>query len=734
MTSRKSTNTNSKPFKRTTGMKIIWRYVVVSTFIVLFAAWIVRAMIYTTVVDRDRWVKKANEELQRRDTILPARGEILAADGSVLATNLNYYTLRIDFAATKFSDKMFMESLDSLVDTLALHHPVRNREQWREYLTAPLSKPREKRSHTFTLLRDLTYSQAMEVSNYPYFRRSKNPNRTGLTIENKLKRSYPYGAMARRSIGRTGQTKDSRHVHGISGLEYALDAMLYGKPGLAKKVPLTHNIVNWTDVPPVDGYTVTTTIDIALQDILENELNKKLLETEAEWGTAILMEVKTGDIKAISNLERDSTGNYIEAMNRAVMRYEPGSVIKTVSMVIALEDGLVKNLDEVYETDPWVFRGNRIKEDHETKRLPVRRFLECSSNVGMSKLIVPHFAGDLNSFRDRILELGLGDSFKTGIAGEAPMWFPTLNPKEGGLSSLCRQPWGYCTMISPLYVCAFYNAVANDGKFVKPRLVSKIRTEHGDSIIPVTYVRDKICSPENARIVREMLRQVILGEGGTARVLRKSRINIAGKTGTALIAKEMSPEDQAKLKLNPNDSTVKRPRGYIDGDRGARRFAFCGFFPYENPKYTCMVVICRPKKYVVRNAGVISGTVLQNVAERMYSRGMLGAGPDFRDNAPADAVPMTIHATNNSVRDSRIRTIAGNNASGSRRLRTPAATPEGTVPDVVGLSLREAIVTLEQRGYELTFTGSGAVVTQNPPPGTYLTKGARIELTLSNSQ
>ena len=291
--------------------------------------------------------------------------------------------------------------------------------------------------------------------------------------------------------------------------------------------------------------------------------------------------------------------------------------------------------------------------------------------------------------------------------------------------TLGRQTWGYGNQISPLYLCAFYNAVANDGKFVRPRLVSKITTERGDSVIPVSYIREKICSERTARDVRDMLRLVVTGEGGTAKNLKKSTIPVAGKTGTAKVAKELSEADREKLRKNPKDSTVHRPRGYMDR---VYRFSFCGFFPYENPKYTCIVVISHPRSGG-NNAGIISGTVMLNTVNRMYSRGMLGPGPDFRNTGLSEPASMTIQATRKN-HDGLVRGFTGSGARG-HRLITPGETRPGTVPNVVGLSLREAIVAIEERGYELKYKGTGAVVSQTPPAGQPLKKGQTIELTLS---
>lgn len=715
------------------GVKITLRYIIVSTLIVFFACAIAYSMFKTTVIDADKWISKANEELQRRDTIIPTRGDILAADGSILATNMNYYTMRIDFKASRFNEKRYIESLDSLCDTLAHYFPQRTRDEWHRFMSAPLAKEKKDRSSSFTFLRDLSYTESEAVKQFPYFRRWKNPNRTGLTVDKITKRCYPYGDMARRSVGRVGQTAECDKVHGISGLEYALDSLLYGQVGYSKKVPLTSKIVKWTDIAPLNGMTLTTTIDVGIQDIVEHELGEALKEYEAEWGTLVLMEVETGDIKAISNLERDDAGNYTESMNHAIQAFEPGSVMKAISMVVALEDGFVKNPEtETYHIPAGlVFGGGRaIRDTHSPPVLPVSRFLEYSSNIGMTMLVAPHFKDDPNRFRERVCSLGLLDKFNTGIAGERIPYFPHLDIKAGGLTSLGRQTYGYATQIPPLYICAFYNAIANNGRFVRPRLVSKITTERGDSLIPVSYIRKHMCSPKTAATVRDMLHKVVYGPGGTAKVLADDKIDIAGKTGTSKIANERSKKDASRGKANPADTASNRQGGYVEG---AYRYSFCGFFPYSAPKYTCMVMVSRPGSKAGRNAGYISGRIMLNVAKRMYSRGMLGDNPDYRTQTASTGASRSpiLYATHDKGRADDLTSILG--TSKVRRMRTPAPTKGGRIPDVTGLGLREAIVEIEKAGFRLDFEGDGTVATQMPAAGTAAAKGTKVHLTLQKN-
>lgn len=706
--------------KNTRRAQILWRYTIVSVLTLLFAGLITNSAIKTTITNAEAWNEKAGKDLSRVDTIAPHRGDILAADGSILATNVNFYNIRIDFQSSKFMDDKFRAALPSLADTLAAYHPSHSRDEWKNIFEKEINKPKAERKKSFLLLRNLTYDESERVKQYPFFRESKNPNRTGYVREVKLKRCYPYGDMARRSVGRVSE-RPNGEIRGLSGLEYALDSLLYGYPGVYKKVPLTKNIVNWTDVPARDGLTLKTTIDIAMQDIVETELNNMLDSTKAEWGTCVLMEVATGDIKAISNLERDSTtGKYIEAQNYALLGYEPGSVMKTISMVIALEDGFVKDINEVYNIGgSYVFGGGSpIRDSHSPAQLPVSRFLEYSSNIGMTKLVAPHFKEDPNGFRERIAQMGFLEPLNTGIAGERPPYFPKLYKDYGWLVSLGRQTYGYASQIPPLYTCAFYNAVANDGRFVRPRLVSAIRTASGDSILPVSYVRERICSEKNAATVRSMLHEVVYGKGGTAKMLKDSLVRIAGKTGTSKVAVEVKRDSSGKV-------VNQVPKGYIEGQY---RLTFCGFFPYEAPKYTCIVMISRPAPQF-RSAGGTSGMVLKGIARKMYSRGMLGNSSDYRaGNKAPDGPRPTVYASD-SKKTENIKKMIG--AKAVDRIVSPSQ--KGGVPNVAGLGLRQAVEVLENAGYEVDIKGCGYVASQSPVPGSPARKGSRVKLTLTQN-
>lgn len=684
---------------------ILFRYTLITIMILIGCSAVVWKLVDTTVLSADKWNELANKELSKTETILPERGNILAADGSILATNLTYYTVRLDFRSEKFMTDSLRNSLPALADSMALHFGRREAKDWVAYLTKPLEKPFSKRPRAYPLLNNITYTQLQKLRTFPFFC-IKNPNRNGLTVESKLRRVNPYGDMARRSVGGVGETKECKEVHGISGLERALDSLLYGVPGIAKKIPLTRGIVPWTDVPATRGYDITTTIDVKIQDIVENELNNVLTHVDADWGVAVLMDVKTGDIKAISNLEANPRrpGQYIEGMNRAVLGFEPGSVVKTLSMMIAIEDGIVGPDDVIPTGSPFPYAGGRpISDSHYTSALKAREVIEHSSNIGMTRIITKKYDRNPGGFYSRVKSLGFLEPFNTGIAGECVPRFDSVPNDRGGRITLSRQCYGYATEIPPLYTLSIYNAIANGGKYVRPRLVAGMRNETTDTILPVTYVRERVCSDRTAKILSEMLTSVVWGDHGTGRSLRDQRVRIAGKTGTCYMTS---------------------PTGGYDS---RKRLAFCGFFPAENPKYSCIVLTCHPKQNAF-GAARTSGEVLKNIALKLYSRGMLDNTSDYREGTSGPNTP-TFYATVEKDRQAEVQKAL---AMGERRkvLPSPTKVAKG-VPDVKGYGIRDAVSTMEAAGYNVLLRGTGYVCSQSIAPGTQAARGSRIELTLT---
>lgn len=713
--------TNKKGNKR----RIFNRYGYISAFFFLIAAGIVYNMFRTTVVDAEAWNERAEKELSQIDTIQPERGSILASNGNILACNVKVCDIRLDMSHNKIRriDRKTLEAkLDSLADTLDVLYPryVREtmksepkRQAWKEKFKLELEKEPSKRSKAILIAKDLPLDQFDSLRKLVFIRDFNGVGfRCPLYKEEHSRRIYPYGKMANRSIGRVHEVasknpKKKGEIHGYSGLEKDLDSLLYGKPGYAKKAAMLKGYGSWVTTPPTPGYDLLTTIDIDLQDMVEESLQEICSEHNLEWGTAILMEVKTGEIKALSSIERMKDGTYGEALNRAVLPYEPGSVIKPISMMIAFEDGLVRNVNETVDCSPF----QKTKDPHAPTIKNMKQVIEMSSNTGIARIIFKGYSANPEKYHDRLASIGFFDRINSGIAGEQKPVVPRLVAKDSKGNNitmtarhldLARQAYGYNTMIPPLYTLAYYNAIANKGRMVRPHLVRAIRSEQGDSVIPISYIRDQVCSPETAEKVKQCIHEVVWGSHGTARAVRDDRVKIAGKTGTAYPTEEVAPK---KWQYN----TAKR------------RFAFAGFFPYEEPLYSCMVLV---QGSAGLSANRTSGQVMKQIAIKMHARGMLSAPRKLANSASHGSPTVAASESSESKNISNTLGMKVKRVSGKR------AATLGKAPDVVGYDVRSAVSLLEKCGLNVRVRGSGRVVGQSIAAGTPVTRGDKIILTL----
>lgn len=707
---------------------ILSRYNFITFMLILLAIGIVYTMSKTTVVDATRWNEKASKILQKTIIVEPERGKLLADDGSIIAANLQFYKAIIDWGAEGINNKLLTEHIDALCDSLAVfgkeHGYNKSAGEWKKELMAKYygfdkrtiarknkyaNSKRDTakfRDRSHVLFTGISFSDYERLKTFPYLKERKN--KTGFTYETYTRRRKPYGAMAEKSIGDVGESKDSKTRRGVSGLECALDTFLYGIPGETKKEQVTDAIINWEDKPAKKGYDIQTTININIQDILEDELYKMCQESGAEWGTAILMEVKTGKIKAITNLEwNDKKRDFVEGRMHATLGYEPGSVMKPISMMIALEDGIVNDINQVIKTGySYAYAGGRpITDSHGYPSMPIRKVIGASSNIGMAKIILSKYEKDPGQFYSRLKGMGFFEPLRTGIAYERTPHIDSLGTKNWDRISLSRMAYGYATKIPPLCTLAMYNAIANDGKYIRPRLVDKfIYDGVVDSVVPETYIREQVCSPTNAAKLRTMLRDVVWEEGGTARILQNEYVEIAGKTGTCYVTER----DKATGKVVYTNK---------------KRLAFCGFFPYENPQYTCMVLINGADRGAARS----SGMVLKNTALRMYSRGMLGNSSDYTANNDKAVKTTTFYASKNKRNKNKLTDLG---VKSSNSFVTPSATEQGSVPNVIGLSAKEAVAILENCGLATQINGAGYVVAQSLKAGSEYDQGQQINLTL----
>lgn len=775
---------------QTNKKRILWRYTMVMLILVLFSGSIIARLFKTTVTQAAAWNAKADSAWQDTAIINAERGKILADDGSVLAANMYFYTVRIDWGFSGIKDSEFNKQLPALCDSLAAFDPSKSADQWKEELL----KAKAEKSHCYKLIDHMvTHSEFERIRKFPFLKESnkilygerlmrrkkpfgtmaarsignvsdpiiyvepyinwKDPAFSQAEFEKQLPalcdslaamykktpaeqwrdlltkgckqkseqfmltkkpvRKEDFDRISKFPFLRKSNTMFYGEVqknvasgrHGISGLEMFLDSLLFGVPTKAPRVALNANTANYGG-NPIPGYDVTTTINVQLQDIVENELMSMLKECEGRWGCAILMEVSTGEIKAISNLDRNErTGEYSEGENHAVLGYEPGSVLKPINMMVALEDGVVSNLDEMITTGSsyTLEPGITVRDEHGAAAFNLRDIIAKSSNIGMTRIMWRKYGNNPDGLRQRLEGMGFFEPFNTGIAGERQPYYRTLKNDKEGRRSLRGQSFGYDVFIPPIYTLAMYNSWANDGKFVRPRLIKKLSREgEPDSIVPVSYVRDQVCSPETAAKMRELLHGVVWRQG-TARSLRDSVVHIAGKTGTAYVS--------------------TGSKGYSN----VRRFAFCGFFPYEKPMYSCMVLIYGGCK----SAAGGSGTVLKNIALKLYAKGLLGNGGDYRATDASQAKMQTepiVAATDSPSEFTYIR----EECAKAIRLTSPKKGESG-VPNVVGLNLRDAIARLEKVGLRVECDGVGRVVGQSVAPGTPCHRDTSIRLQLSNA-
>ena len=694
-----------------------FRYALITVLFLAFGVALAVKLFHTTVVEAPAWNKRAKEELSRTSVIAPERGNLLASNGNILACNLKVYDIKLDLRHNKVASQTVVPwaKIDSLADSLDYYFPrvtylhqhpdTFAKYSWHTRLKKEFEKEAGKRPRALRIARKKTLEDFEQIRNFPYLKDFKGSGfRIPVYKEEKNVRIYPYGRMAYRSIGRVNENAETGEFHGYSGLEKDLDSLLYGQPGEAKKVALTSGIGNWVSQPAVRGYDILTTIDIDMQDILEEELLAICQEANAEWGTAILMEVETGEIKAISNIEKLDNGTYGEALNRAVLPFEPGSVMKPISLMIAFEDGLVKSVNDNVDCSPF----QRTSDPHAPMVKNMKQVIEMSSNTGIARVIFRGYKDKPEAFYDRLSSIGFFEPMHSGIAGECTPRIRRLVDKDSKGNNitmtsrhldLARQAYGYNTEIPPLYTLSVYNAIANGGKYVRPHLVRSLISEDGtDSILPVSYIRDRICSEETASKVRECIRQVVWGEHGTARMVRDDRVEVVGKTGTAY------PVEHGQY------NTAKR------------RYAFAGFFPFSNPKYSCMALVLGPSG---TSANRTSGQVVKNMALKMFSRGLLNNKSTYTERQ-SQSVP--VFTASEKFSPSEINGDLG--IKSHKRVKTPETYARHLVPDVIGLDAPSAVKLLEERGINVTLKGTGRVVAQSLPCGSEIQPGSTITLRL----
>lgn len=706
---------------------------------------------YIMTVQKTYWQTVAAKV--RLDSVLvnPLRGNILAAGNQRLACNLPEYRVYMDFQAIRDSkcDTLWHDSLgrptkDLLALCEGLHRvfPSRSAKAFLDSLEAAYayidSKGRRKRCYPIWKRRIdyMTYKQLKEL---PIF--CLGPYRSGFSGVELMVRNRPYGSLASSIVG--AAYKESGKAY--SGLELAYDTILAGTPGIKHRRKVLNKFINISDTAAVDGADLVSTIDVFVQDLAERSLKKELIKDKAYTGVAIVMEVETGDIKAMVNLDKDSLGRYYEGRNHAIADLlEPGSVFKTASILTAIDDGYIKDTANcIVHTGCGIMEMYGAKmRDHNWHRggygdINVSRILQVSSNIGVSWLIDKFYGDNPGKFVDGIHRLGLATDLKLPFPEyEAPRVRHPRKDKTGrhwANWSKTALPWmsiGYETQVPPISTLTFYNAIANGGKMVRPRFVSRIEKD-GEVIkeYPVQVIKNQICkNPASIGVIQDILYKVVhVGLGKTA---GSKSFHVSGKTGTAQKAH--------------NGSYKSGTVDYL--------LSFCGYFPSGKdadgnpvkPKYSC--IVCIQKSGLPASGGLMSGQVFHDIAEGIMARNVRYDVSSSRDSLSCfipEVKSGNILAADYVLSHLGLKTTtewSGSYATGNPiwgtaeketkevKLSKVPMTPEGIMPDVMGMGARDAVYLLESRGLKVIIKGRGKVHQQSIAYGKPYRRGTRVTL------
>jgi cell division protein FtsI (penicillin-binding protein 3) len=677
---------------------ILWRVYLSFIGIVVLSLVVLGKVFYIQRVQGAYW-RGLSDSLHQKFIELDAeRGTIYSEDSSMLSTSIPYFNIYIDFGADGLREKngrRFTENVDSLSLCLSRLFGDQSTAAYKKVLLRGYHRT----DRYYELESNVSFEKYQQLRNFPLVREGRN--KSGFIAEVINKRLNPFGLLANRTIGLA--RANAQNV----GLERTYDTLLKGETGRR----LVRYIAGGAYVP-VEGYEIEsqngkdliTTLDVNIQDIAENALLREMIANRAEHGTCIVMEVATGKIKAIANLGMQPDSSYWEDLNYAIRATEPGSTFKLATLLSLLEDKKVSLSDRInLEGGSWKVAGRTVydAEPHDNKDFTVKEAFELSSNVGMAKLAWTHYSGNPNGFVSHLRNLRLNQQTGIDLLGEGT---PVVKHPGSHTWSATTLPWmafGYEVLVSPLQTLTLYNAVANNGRMMKPYLVSAIQ-ESGITVKdnqPTTLI-ENICSETTLHQLQECLQGVCKDPEGTAHTLfQNSFYPVAGKTGTALVA---------------NGS-----RGYADH---IYQSSFVGYFPATHPKYTCIVVIKNHPFAKVYFGAKVAGPVFKELADKLMS-----VDPDFSLPYPDSA--------GNNTRSRLYAAAPGANPVADRQATAPQATPQLTIPrqgipDVKGMGLKDALYLLESMDLKVAVRGSGRVKEQSLEPGVALKKNETILIQL----
>lgn len=688
--------------------------------------------LYMMTAERKFWLDVSERVKLDSTAITPTRGNILSCDGKLMASSLPEFEIFMDFKTLHDAgtDTLWRENIDAIATGLNNIFPERSAHDFKTYL----EEGRAKQSRYWPIWpKRIDYNTLCDVRALPVFN-IKSKYRSGFIFKEYNARKHPYGSLALRTIGDLFGKKDSA----ICGIELSFDRELRGIDGVKHRRKILNKYLDIIDTPPTDGLDVVTTIDVGIQDLAERALVQELKEPDVhgDVGVAIVMEVATGDIKALVNMEKCGDGQYRERKNHAVSDLmEPGSVFKTASIMVALDDGVVDTTARVETAGGvWPMYGREMR-DHNWRRggygmLTLPQTLMVSSNIGVSRIIDDHYRNCPEKYVEGIHRLGLADDLKLPIAGSSPAKIRMPKKDKRGKQyvnwSKTTLPWmsiGYETQVPPISTVTFYNAIANNGKMMRPRLVKAVMKD-GEVVkeFPPVVMRPNICKSKTLGEIQTILEHVV--SQGLGKRAGSPSFKVAGKTGTAQVAKG---------------------GGYKMGTVHYL-LSFAGYFPADAPRYSC--IVCIQKSGLPASGGGMSGKVFHDIAEGIMAQSLKMdvkdaydensiLEPDVKSGNIMAADYVLTHLGYETRADWSGSYADGNpiwghatRGNGHIALTRQAKTQANVMPDVTGMGARDAVFLIESRGVKTKLYGRGKVTQQSIAAGHTISKGMACILTL----
>ncbi|MDO9154648.1 MAG: penicillin-binding protein [Paludibacter sp.] len=704
---------------------IVFKFGIVYILICIAFLMVIYRIVVIQFVERSNWLELADKQ-KKTDVIVKAnRGNIFAADGRLMASSIPTYYVYMDMrvpALREDDGKLYKENIDTLSVELSKFFGDKTVREYRDMLNKGY---RDNKAELKLHPKRISYSQLKDLRQLPLFKLGRI--KSGLIAKELFQRVRPFSSLASRTIG---DIYADEAKGGKNGIEMFFNKELLGMPGLSTKQKVANRYEETIQVEPTDGMDILTTIDIDLQDIAEKALVDSLKSFDAGSGYVILMEVHTGEVKAIVNMQKNADSTYTENTNGAVSdKVEPGSTFKVVSLMAVIDDGRAKITDTIDTGSGTYPFANRIMRDHNASkggfhRITLAQAIHGSSNIGISRTIVKAYGENPSEFVDKLYKMKIHKLMDLEIPGTAKpeIKHPKRDPKKWYKTTLPWMSIGYETQIPPIYTLAFYNSIANNGKLIRPFFVKAIM-KNGQIIksFDAEVINPAICKPTTLEIVRETLLGVIEGEKGTAKNMKSKFVRIAGKTGTAQIS--------------------KGKKGYKNGGT-SHQVSFCGYFPADKPLYTCIVVIREPKKGYP-SGGKMAGSVFKSIAEQVMSLKST-LNPQSLKNDTTQKINLTpalksgnYQAIQTAMSFLNIKEAPTTTAEWVQVLNinkvnkiTPLSVNNKKIPDLSGMGAKDALFLINKLGLSARISGRGKVVTQNLKPGSETKKGQIVVLTL----